>query len=149
MQMIEITKTQEVSAPENKVWKLIGDLEGEQKYWAVLRNVKILKRKDDFTVEREATIKRGPMGEAKSFQVLKLDPEKKVSTLTMTKGPMLGERKIALTHLDSGKRTRIEVQWHFELKGIPGFAQGFVKDNISEVTETALAEIATDAASEK
>lgn len=145
--MIEISKSQQVSAPVGKVWPIISDLENEQKYWTTLHNVKILNRKNDTTVEREATIRRGPMGEAKSTQTLTVDPVKKSSTLKMTKGPMLGTRKISLGALDDGKRTKLEVSWQFELKGIPGFAQGFVKDNISETTEKALEAIAKEAES--
>jgi len=66
-----------------------------------------------------------------------------MSTLTMTDGPMLGTRKVVLNSVD-GKKTKIDVSWKFELKGIPGFAQGFVKDNISDVTEKAIATIAQD-----
>jgi uncharacterized protein YndB with AHSA1/START domain len=142
--MIEIDRTREVVAPVDKVWQLVGDLEHEQKYWDALRNVKILQKKDNLTVEREATIRRGPMGEAKSIQMLSLDPEKKISTLTLTKGPILGTRKIVLSQLDDGKKTKIDVSWRFDMKGVPGFALGFVKDNISEVTEKALAGIAHD-----
>ena len=141
--MIEISKSQEAASPVEKVWQLVGDLENEQKYWPVLRNVKILSRKDN-SVEREATIQRGPMGEATSLQILSIDPKQRSSTLRMTKGPMLGTRKIILSSTDGGKRTKIDASWQFELKGIPGFAQGFVKDNISEVTEKALATIAED-----
>jgi carbon monoxide dehydrogenase subunit G len=149
MWMIEITKTQEALVPVEKVWQLIGDLENEQKYWTVLRNVKILSKKDSLTVEREATIRRGPMGDAKSVQSLSLDPAKKTSMLTLTKGPLIGSRKISITSMDNGKKTKIDVDWQFELKGIPGFAQGFVKDNISEETEKALTTIAEEAKSRK
>lgn len=136
-----------MSAPAEKVWSLVGDLEHEQKYWTTLRNVKILSRKDEFTVEREASIRRGPMGEAKSYQTLSIDPKAMSSTLFLTKGVMLGSRKISVLPIDGGKKTKIDAAWQFELKGIPGFAQGFVKDSISDVTEQALAAIAKDAQS--
>jgi len=147
--MIEIRKSQETPTSVEKVWQLIGDLEHEQKYWTALRNVKILNKKDSFTVEREATIRRGPMGDAKSVQRLSLDPAKKTSTLTLIKGPLLGSRKIPLSSMDDEKKTKIDVSWQFELKGIPGFAQGFVKDNISEETEKALTTISEEAKSGK
>jgi carbon monoxide dehydrogenase subunit G len=137
--MIEINKNQEAKAPIETVWKAISDAENEQKYWSALRNVKILSRNGN-TIEREATIQRGPMGEAKSFQTLVINPAEKTTILTMTKGPLLGTRKVALISVTKG-RTKIDVSWQFDLKGIPGFAQGFVKDNISEVTEKALTEI--------
>jgi carbon monoxide dehydrogenase subunit G len=143
--MIEISKSLEISAPIEKVWSIVGDLEHEQKYWSTLNNVKILGRKDESTVEREATIRRGPLGEAKSTQTLSVDSAKKISLLTLTKGPMLGTRKISLSSLEGGTKTRIDANWQFELKGAPGFAQGFVKDAVSEAPENALAAIAQDA----
>ena len=145
--MIEKSKSQEVEAPVEAVWKLVSNLEEEQKYWQILRNVKILSKKEN-SVEREATIKRGPMGEAKSFQTLVIDPSKKTTTLTMTKGPMLGTRKLVLSEIGKD-RTKINVSWEFQMKGVPGFALGFVEDNISEVTEKALEMIALQAEKRK
>ena len=145
--MIEISKSLEVQAPVERVWSLIGDLENEQKYWGTLRKVKIVKKVDDSTVEREATIQRGPMGEATSTQTLTVDSVQKSSLLTMTKGPLLGSRKISLNSPDGTNKTKIDVSWQFELKGIPGFAQGFVKDSISDTTEKALTAIAQEAKS--
>jgi len=147
--MIEIKRVQEVSATVETVWSLVGDLEHEQRFWSALRNVKILRRLDDHTVEREASIKRGPMGEAKSFQTLSLDEAQKTTTLSMTKGPMLGARKVALSGINNGAKTKIETSWRFELKGIPTFAHGFVKDNISNETEKALEMIAEEAGRSK
>ena len=54
---------------------------------------------------------------------------------------MLGTRKISLIELGQNK-TKIQVNWNFEMKGVPGFALGFVKDNISEATDKALEQIA-------
>ena len=141
--MIEIQKSKDMSAPIGVVWKSISDVEHEQKFWSVLRNVKILSRKGD-TVERVASIRRGPLGEAKSTQTLMIDPVKKLTNLQMTKGPMLGTRKIMLSSIGPNA-TRIDVAWEFDMKGVPTFALGFVKDNISEATDKALAQIAAEA----
>ena len=138
--MVEISKSGEAKAPVGSVWSVISDLENEHKQWPLLRDVKILSRTET-SIEREVSIRRGPMGDAKSVNTLTLDPAAKSTTLTLTKGPMLGTRTIALTDLGDG-RTRIDVEWEFEMKGVPGFAMGFVKDNISDVTEKSLAEIA-------
>lgn len=137
--MIEIEKSLEVKAPIESVWKLVGDLENEHKNWHVLKDVKVIEKTDDY-VEREVKIHRGPMGAAKSTQTLKADPAKKLTTLTMTKGPMLGTRKVSLKQLVENS-TKIEISWSFEINGLPGFALGFVKDNISEATEKALEQI--------
>lgn len=140
LELIEIEKLLEVEAPIESVWNLVGDIDNEYKNWHVLKDVKVLKKMAD-SVEREVKIPRGPLGDAKSFQTLAVNRAKKLTTLTMTKGPMLGTREISLTELDQD-RTRIKVSWNFEMKGVPGFALGFVKDNISDATEKALEEIA-------
>ncbi len=144
--MIDIKQSQEVHAPVETVWKIFADLENEHKYWDALRSVKILSRKEN-EIDREVKIPRGPLGEAKSLQRLVVDSDTKSSTLLMTKGPMLGTRKIALQKI-SGKGTRIDVHWEFEMKGVPSFALGFVRNNISEVTTKALAQIAKEAEKE-
>ena len=141
--MIEINKAQEAKAPVEAVWKLIADLDNEHKNWSLLRDVKILNRTDN-SVEREVKIRRGPMGQAKSLQTLTVDPLKKSTMLTLTRGPMLGTRKISLSKLNRDQ-TKIDVNWKFEMKGVPRFALGFVKDSVSEVTEKSLAEIAEQA----
>ena len=142
--MIEINKSQEAKAPVDSVWKVISDLDSEHNAWSLLRDVKILKKTDN-SVEREVKIRRGPMGEATSVQILELYPAKKITTLKLTGGPMLGTRKISLVKSENGSTTKIDVNWEFDLKGMPGFAKGFVKDNVSDVTEKALAQIAKEA----
>jgi len=141
--MMEINKSQEVRAPLDAVWRLVSDLDNEHKSWSLLRDVKILNKTDN-SVEREVKIRRGPIGEAKSVQTLVVDSAQKTTTLTMTKGPMLGTRKISLSN-SSDNETKIDVRWEFEMKGVPGFAIGFVEDNISDVTEKSLAQIAKEA----
>ena len=141
--MVEIEKSQEVNAPVESVWKLVSDLDNEHKNWSFLKDVKLLRKTQD-SIEREVKIRRGPMGEAKSVQTLTIDPSKKSTTLSMTKGPMLGTRKILLSNLGDDK-TKIDVSWKFEMKGVPSFALGFVKDNVSKVTEKSLEIIAEEA----
>jgi carbon monoxide dehydrogenase subunit G len=141
--MIEMSKNLEAQASLDDVWKIISDLDNEHKTWPFLKDVRILSKTDN-SVEREVKIRRGPMGEAKSLQTLVVDSARKTTTLTMTKGPILGVRKIVLAKMEDG-RTEVQVIWEFEMKGVPGFAIGFVKDNISEVTEKALEQIAEQA----
>src|SRR5579862_9737200 len=141
--MVEIEKSQEVNASIDFVWKLVSDLDNEHKSWSFLKDVKQL-RKTENSIEREAKVRRGPMGEAKSLQTLTIHPSKKSTELSLTKGPMLGARKIALSDLGDG-RTKIDLSWKFEMKGVPGFEVGFVKDNLSEVTEKSLKAIAQEA----
>ncbi len=140
--MIKIVKSREIASSIDRVWGTISNLENEQEHWPVIKNIRVLRR-DGNTIEREATIMRGPIGDVKSSQTLILDPKRSIM-LKMTKGPMIGTRKIVLTpSREDG--TRVDVTWEFELQGIPEFAQSFVKNNISEVTESALIQIAKEA----
>jgi ribosome-associated toxin RatA of RatAB toxin-antitoxin module len=144
--MIKINKNREVSAPVDLVWDVISDMDNEQKYWPTVKDIKVLNR-DGNTIEREATITRGPFGNAKSLQTVIIDPKEKSITVNMTKGQMHGTRKTTLDFLSEDK-TKIEVAWEFEMKGVLGFALGwFVKDGVSKATEKALAKIAEDAES--
>lgn len=141
--MAKIRKSAEANADISRVWKIVSDLDKEHKNWDLLRDVKILGKREN-SVDREVKIRRGPMGEAKSVQTLSIDPGRKVTVLTMTEGPMLGTRKISL-HKIGESRTRIDVDWEFEMRGIPSFTLGFVEDNISNVTEESLERIAEQA----
>ncbi len=132
-------KSREIASSIDRIWDVISNLDIERKLWSVIKDVRVLRREGN-TIEREATIMRGPMGNVKSLQTLVLDPKRSM-ILTMTKGPLIGTRKMVL-HSSEGDRTRIDVIWEFELEGIPGFAQSFVKNTISEVTESALDQIA-------
>ena len=138
---MKIVKSREVASSVDQVWDAISNLDNERKQWSIIKDIRILRR-DGNTIEREATIMRGPMGNVKSPQTLILRP--KASTiLRMTKRPLIGTRKILLNSLGK-KMTRIEVIWEFELEGIPEFAHSFVKNNVSRVTENALTAIAED-----
>jgi ribosome-associated toxin RatA of RatAB toxin-antitoxin module len=141
--MITITKNREVSAPVDLVWDIISNMDNEQKYWTNLKDIKILNRSGN-TIEREVTITRGKFGDVKSLQTVVIDPKEKSITVNMTKGPMRGTRKTTLEFLSEDK-TKIEVAWEFEMKGVPVFALGNVKDSISKTTEKGLAKIAEDA----
>jgi carbon monoxide dehydrogenase subunit G len=140
--VIKIAKSREISSSIDQVWDTISNLDNEGKHWSVIKNVKVLRR-DENTIEREATIMRGPMGNVRSLQTLILDPKKSI-TLRMTEGVLIGTRTMVLNPSDKN-RTRIDVTWEFELVRIPGFARSFVKNRISEVTEGALTQLAEEA----
>jgi carbon monoxide dehydrogenase subunit G len=141
--MIEIAKSRRVNARVEKVWDIVSNLEREHEEWPFLREVRILGRTDD-SVKREVKVSRGPMGDATSAQTLTIDPSSRSTMLRMTGGPMIGSRKIELSEA-SADQTRIDVKWEFEMKGVPKFAMGFVKTNISDVTDKALAQISARA----
>src|SRR5260370_40536928 len=82
-------------ASVDRVWDAISNIDNEKKYWTAIEEIRVLSM-DGNTIVREATIMRGPMGNARSLQTLVLDPKKSI-TLNMTKGPVIGTRKMVLT----------------------------------------------------
>ncbi len=140
--VIKILKTRQVAASIDQTWGAISNLRNERRYWPVIKDTKVHRRTVN-TIEREATIMRGPLGDVKSVQTILMDPKKSL-TLKMTRGPLIGTRKIILDSLGTN-RTRVDITWEFDLESIPRFAESFVKDRITQVTEDALQQMALDA----
>jgi ribosome-associated toxin RatA of RatAB toxin-antitoxin module len=134
--MIHITASREVATSAEGVWAIVSATEDEPRYWPGLANLRVLSRKGP-VIEREVTVRRGPLGSAKSTQRVELDEERKAVLLTMTKGPMLGARSIRVRPLGK-ERATVEVTWDFRMEGMPSFAERFVKASIVESTKKAL-----------
>jgi hypothetical protein len=139
--MTNILKSREMHASVDHVWGIMSQTDDDQKYWTAIRDVKVLSKSGN-TIEREATV--GPSGFGhRSRQTIILDPKKSIK-LTMSGNPMTGERSIILVPLGKNS-TRVDVEWNLELKDVPGFVEGIVKNQISKATEKALAKIAEEA----
>jgi len=128
-------------ASVDRVWDLVSETDEDHKYWNSIRDIKVIRRTED-TVEREASVGPPAFGH-RSRQTLVFEPKKSVR-LTMTGETMTGERTIVLVPVGKNS-TRVDVEWHFEMKSVPGFVGGIVKNQISGATEKALAKIAGDA----
>ncbi len=139
--MASISKSQEIHASVNRVWRIISELNNEPKYWTSIRDIKVL-RENGNLIEREATV--GPSGfSQRTRQTIVLTPKKSIK-LSMSGDTIAGERTITLAPR-SKNNTTVDVKWSFELKGVPEFVQGIVKNQISKVTAKALAMIAEEA----
>jgi carbon monoxide dehydrogenase subunit G len=139
--MVNITKSREMHSNMDRIWDIMSKTDDDQKYWTAIRDVKVIGTNGN-TIEREASV--GPSGFShRSRQALVLDPKKSIK-LKMTGDAMTGERTIVLVPLGKNS-TRVDVEWNFELKNVPGFVQSFVKKQISKVTDKALTKIAADA----
>jgi uncharacterized protein YndB with AHSA1/START domain len=143
--MMKISKNREFLSSVDDVWEIFSDADSDAKYWSQIRDIKVTKAEGN-VLERDATV--GPKAFShKSHQVIVFDPKKTVR-LTMTGGPMDGERTITLVPM--GKNTtRVDVEWDLKLKDVPGFVQSLVKGQISKTTEQALRKIAKAAESQK
>jgi ribosome-associated toxin RatA of RatAB toxin-antitoxin module len=135
--MVSIKESKVVDAKIEKVWEIISDVDKDPEYWKGISSIRNI-RKETNLVERVATV--GIIGN-EGLQTIKLNPKQSID-LIMTSGPLKGYRTIRLIPLESGKKTKIDVEWNFEFSKVPTFARGFVKSKIEETTTAALEEIA-------
>ena len=133
--MVTLNASQEVSAPLDRVWDVVADMDNEPKYWHGTKAVKNISRNGN-VIEREVTI---AFRDSKCRQTVVLNPKKSIE-ITITDGPMKGTKVVTLK--PSGDRTRIDVVWEIKLAGFLGMFSGMVKKHIAEGTEEALARIA-------
>jgi carbon monoxide dehydrogenase subunit G len=133
--MVTLNASQEVSAPLDRVWDVVADMDNEPKYWHGTKAVKNISRNGN-VIEREVTI---AFRDSKCRQIVVLNPKKSIQ-ITITDGPMKGTKVVTLK--PSGDRTRIDVVWEIKLAGFLGMFSGMVKKHIAEGTEEALARIA-------
>jgi uncharacterized protein YndB with AHSA1/START domain len=143
--MMKISKSREFLSSVDDVWGISSDADSDAKYWSQIRDIKVTKAEGN-VLERNATVGSKAFGHG-SHQVIVFDPKKTI-TLTMTGGPMDGERTITLVPMGKNS-TRVDVVWNLKLKGVPGFVQSLVKGQISKTTEQALEKMAKAAENQK
>ncbi|HEV8404418.1 MAG TPA: SRPBCC family protein [Nitrososphaera sp.] len=133
--MATINASREVSAPLDKVWDIVSDVDHEPEYWHGTKTVKNISKTGN-TIEREVTI---AFKDSKCLQTVVLNPKKSVQ-ITITQGPMKGTKIVSVSA--SGDKTKIDVVWDIKLAGFLGMFTGMVKKHIAEGTEEALERIA-------
>ena len=133
--MATINASREVSAPLDRVWEIIADVDNEPQYWHGTKTVKNISKSGN-TIEREVTI---AFKDSKCRQTVVLNPKKSVE-IAITEGPLKGTKTVTLS--PAGDRTKIDVVWDIKLAGFLGMFTGMVKKHIAEGTEEALERIA-------
>jgi uncharacterized protein YndB with AHSA1/START domain len=134
--MVEINASREIFAPLDRVWNIVSDVDNEPRYWLDLHAVCDISRNGN-VIEREVTV--GDRN-SKGRQIVELHP-KKLIEVTLTEGPMIGNRIITLIS-SSEETTKVNVSWDVKLSGIPLLFRGIVRERIAEGTEEALDRIA-------
>jgi carbon monoxide dehydrogenase subunit G len=129
--MITISASREMSAPLDRIWNVVADVDNEPKYWRGTKTVKNISKAGN-KIEREVTI-------AFKDSVV-LNPKKSVEIM-ITEGPIKGTKTVVLNPSDNHK-TRIDVVWNIKLTGFLGMFTGMVKRHIAKGTDEALARIA-------
>ncbi len=134
--MITINASRDVSAPLDRIWNIVADVDNEPRYWHGTKTVKNISKVGD-KIEREVTI---AFKDSKCRETVLLNPKKSVEIM-ITEGPIKGTKIVLLNPLDNHK-TRIDVVWNIKLAGFLGVFTGMVKRHIAEGTDEALVRIA-------
>jgi hypothetical protein len=80
----EIRVSREVSAPVDRVWDIISNVDNETKYWSTFNSIKNIDKIGN-TTEREVTLVAGPQGETKTHQFVTVNREQFVVELNIRK----------------------------------------------------------------
>jgi uncharacterized protein YndB with AHSA1/START domain len=139
----EIKVSREISAPVDKVWNIVSDVDNETQYWPTTKSIKNMNKTGN-TIEREVTITAGLQENVKTHQFVTVNPEQKVIQTNIAEGPVVWRsRVLSLSPSpENNTSTNIDVLWNIDMSGIPGIARGFAKDGITKTTEEALGKIA-------
>lgn len=132
--MAKIEVSVEISAPKDKVWDIVSDIDNEPKFWKGTKEIRNISKKGDI-VSREITI---AFRDQKCMQEVKLQPKEKIEAV-FTKGIIDGVKIITLTAIDG--KTLLKVKWDIKLTGIMGMFTGMIKNHIESGTVQALQKI--------
>jgi carbon monoxide dehydrogenase subunit G len=133
--VIAIQVSREISAPLDKVWEIIADVDREPEFWYGTKSIKNTKKIGKI-IEREVVIS---FRNSICKEIVTLDPKKSVK-ISIIDGPMKGTKNIMINDVGNNK-TRIDVEWNIKLAGFLGMFTRIVKKHISEGTEEALERI--------
>jgi ribosome-associated toxin RatA of RatAB toxin-antitoxin module len=134
--MITFNASRDMSAPLDRIWNVVADVDNEPKYWHGTKTVKNISKAEN-KIEREVTI---AFKDSKCRQTVLLNPKKSVEIM-ITQGPIRGTKTVLLNPLENHK-TRVDVIWNIKLSGLLGVFTGMVKKHIAEGTDEALFRIA-------
>ena len=132
--MVEIEVSVEISAPIDKVWDIISDIDNEPKFWKGTKEIRNISKNGNI-VTREITI---AFRDQKCKQEVKLQPKEKIE-FVFTKGIIDGIKIITLTLKD--EKTLLKVKWDIKLTGMMGMFTGMIKKHIESGTVQALQKI--------
>lgn len=132
--MAEIEVSVEISAPIDKVWDIISDIDNEPKFWKGTKEIRNISKNGNI-ITREITI---AFRDQKCMQEVKIQPKEKIE-FVFTKGIIDGIKIITLTLKD--EKTLLKVKWDIKLTGMMGMFTGMIKKHIESGTVQALQKI--------
>jgi carbon monoxide dehydrogenase subunit G len=132
--MAEIEVSVEISAPIDKVWDVVSDIDNEPKFWKGTKEIRNISKNENI-VNREITI---AFRDQKCMQEVRLEPKEKIEAV-FTKGIIDGTKIITLTA--KNEKTVLKVKWDIKLTGMMGMFTGMIKKHIESGTVQALEKI--------
>jgi hypothetical protein len=138
----EVKVSREITAPIDKVWNVVSNIDNETKYWPTFKVIKNINDTNS-SIEREVVIAT-QFGDIKRVEFVTVDPDQFQVQANITEGPWTGTRLLTLNPSGSNSTTLANVVWQMDLSGIPAIGQGFAKDGIEQTTVEALGNIAEE-----
>jgi len=138
--MVLINDRREVSAPLDRVWDSVANVDNDPKYWPNLQTVHNISKGGN-VIERQVTV---GFRKSKSRQTILLNPKKSIE-MTMTEGPVRSTRVVTLIPLDgdnNNNKTKIDISWNIDLSGIPILGRSIMNNNLTKNTKEVLSRIA-------
>lgn len=136
--MVQIQASIEISAPLDKVWTIISDIDSEPKFWKGTKEIKNISKANN-VIQREITI---AFKDSKCMQTVTIYPKEKIHA-EFTKGIIDGTKTISV--IPQGDKTRLDAIWDIKLSGMMGMFTGMIKKHIQSGTEQALQSIKQEA----
>ena len=129
--MATIDVSVDISAPIDKVWDIISDLDNEPKFWKGTKETKIISR-DDNIVTREIII---AFRDSRCMQTITIQPKEKIHA-EFTKGIIKGSKTISLDPKKVG--CSLNAKWDIKMSGLAGMFTGMISKHVRSGTEQAL-----------
>lgn len=127
--------SKKLTAPLDKVWDIVGDLDREPEFWHGIKSIRNISKRGN-SVERDVVI---AFKNSTCREIVQLDPKKGINTEILS-GPFKGTKTLTLTSIDSDAIS-VTVNWEIELSGFYKLFSAIVRNHIHKGTEEALERI--------
>jgi len=129
--MARIEVSVDISAPLDRVWDIVSDIDDEPRFWKGTKEVRNISKQDG-RVTREITI---AFRDQRCVQEVTIEPKNRIHAV-FTEGIIDGTKTITLK--PDGQKTRLGVVWEMRLAGMMGMFTGMIKRHVRSGTEQAV-----------
>ena len=136
--MTKIEVSTKISAPLDKVWDIVSDLDNETKYWKGTKEIHNISKEGN-KIKRDVII---AFRDSKCSQEVQLFPKEKIEAV-FTEGIIKGTKTINLKPQE--KDVLLQAIWDMKLSGMMGMFTGMIKKHVKSGTEQALQAIKQEA----